>query len=404
MNSNLKLLPAALTVAMLALAGCGGGSSDDMMPDPTPPTPQELCEDAGNNWHEGDCYTDQELIDLGIEQGREAEAEESAKAAAAKAALAHHSLLGTDAGVPAIQTAATNPTPLTTKAADKSSQSLRLRGAKFSTLGLTAASTPSELVGFYPVATEFLGQTEADAFGKISQKTHTGNATTGDLNDFVTAGTYRGVSGMLRCDAGTTGCTSKDGNPVGANWHFKPNNSEDRIAGLKLDWGWWLTRDVGGNITVVNRFRTSDVTRDGLAASTGLEELGSGTASYEGDANGQYAVIGDSGAFEAKASLEATFGQAAIPLSGSIHTFTGADGESRDWMVELKAIADSGATGNGVYTGGTTVWNGNNLASGWSADMYNGTANAAPDAIVGGFEAESQGGRMTGMFGAALQE
>ncbi len=52
MNSNLKLLPAALLVAMLALAGCGGGS-DDMpdpdpmpMPDPPPPPPDTSLEDA----------------------------------------------------------------------------------------------------------------------------------------------------------------------------------------------------------------------------------------------------------------------------------------------------------------------------------------------------------------------
>ena len=44
MNSNFKLLPAALLVAMLALAGCGGGSDDTTdppttTPDPTPPPP-----------------------------------------------------------------------------------------------------------------------------------------------------------------------------------------------------------------------------------------------------------------------------------------------------------------------------------------------------------------------------
>lgn len=51
MNSNLKLLPAALLVAMLAVAGCGGGGSDDttepvdpptMPTEPTGPTPDEL--------------------------------------------------------------------------------------------------------------------------------------------------------------------------------------------------------------------------------------------------------------------------------------------------------------------------------------------------------------------------
>ena len=39
MNSNLKLLPAALLVAVLALAGCGGGSDT---PAETEPTPEEL--------------------------------------------------------------------------------------------------------------------------------------------------------------------------------------------------------------------------------------------------------------------------------------------------------------------------------------------------------------------------
>ena len=49
MNSNLKLLPAALFVAVLALAGCGGGSSDDMTPDPAPtPTPTPTPPPSGN--------------------------------------------------------------------------------------------------------------------------------------------------------------------------------------------------------------------------------------------------------------------------------------------------------------------------------------------------------------------
>ena len=39
MNSNLKLLPAALTAALLALAGCGGGSDDTPPPTVEPETP-----------------------------------------------------------------------------------------------------------------------------------------------------------------------------------------------------------------------------------------------------------------------------------------------------------------------------------------------------------------------------
>ena len=43
MNSNLKLLPAALLVAVLAMAGCGGGGSDEPT---TPPEPTEPTEPA----------------------------------------------------------------------------------------------------------------------------------------------------------------------------------------------------------------------------------------------------------------------------------------------------------------------------------------------------------------------
>ena len=48
MNSNLKLLPAALLVAMLALAGCGGGDSTPAEPEPTPAPepPANALEDA----------------------------------------------------------------------------------------------------------------------------------------------------------------------------------------------------------------------------------------------------------------------------------------------------------------------------------------------------------------------
>lgn len=46
MNSNLKLLPAALLVAVLAMAGCGGGGGDETTPTPTEPTPTEPTEPA----------------------------------------------------------------------------------------------------------------------------------------------------------------------------------------------------------------------------------------------------------------------------------------------------------------------------------------------------------------------
>ncbi len=394
MNSNLKLLPATLLVAVLALAGCGGGSGDgDMMPDPMPtPTPEEQCQEAGNIWDDGECKTAEDLRQEGVDQ----EAEEAANKAAAAAARALHAVLGTATGVPAVETDTTNFTAATT---DKSSQMITLEGAMLSTLGLTA-STTTGLTDYYQLATGTFGQAESDAFGGIEQMEHDGNAPDGDRNDYVTTGMYRGIAGTFRCTADT--CTSQDGHPTGteAEWLFKPNDPMARVKGNEIQWGWWLTEDADDAITAVNRFRHDATASADLTASASLGSLGSGDASYEGEATGQYAVTGDSGAFTATASLTATFGNAEIPLSGSIHSFMGADGESRNWMIELKEIADAATSGVGDYTGGTTVWDGYEMSSGWNADMYNGTATEAPDVILGDFRAQNHGGRMAGVFGA----
>ena len=73
-------------------------------------------------------------------------------------------------------------------------------------------------------------------------------------------------------------------------------------------------------------------------------------------------------------------------------------------MVELKEIADASTGGVGDYENGATVWSGNELANAWNANMLNGTATTAPNMILGDFSAASQGGRMTGVFGATIQE
>ena len=389
MNSNLKLLPAALLVAVLALAGCGGGS-DDMTtpPEPTEPPPP-TCMDG---------YALDQSTNTCVETADGAKASEDAKAAAAMA-RALHGVLGTDAGVPTVATDATAFTAATT---DKSSQSIRLEGAMLSTLGLTASTTEG-LTDYYQLASGTFDQAESDAFGGIEQMEHDGNAPDGDRNDFVTTGKYRGIDGTFRCTADT--CTSQDGHPTGteANWLFKPNDPMARVMGNQIQWGWWLT-ETDDAVSAVNRFRHDATASTDLTDSAGLGGLGSGMASYEGEATGQYAVTGDSGAFTATASLTATFGNAVIPLSGSIHTFMGADGEARDWMIELKEIADATTSGVGDYDGGTTVWDGYEMSGTWNADMYNGTGTVAPDVILGDFRAQNHGGRMAGVFGAQHQD
>ena len=57
MNSNWKLLPAALLTAVLALAGCGGGD-DDMTP---MPTPEEQCTAGGGTYADGNCKSAEQV-------------------------------------------------------------------------------------------------------------------------------------------------------------------------------------------------------------------------------------------------------------------------------------------------------------------------------------------------------
>ena len=76
MNSNLKLLSAGLLVAVLALAGCGGGGSDDTMAPEPMPTPEEQCTADGGTYVDGNCMSAEQV------------AAEGAIAAANMAALA----------------------------------------------------------------------------------------------------------------------------------------------------------------------------------------------------------------------------------------------------------------------------------------------------------------------------
>ncbi|MCY4240487.1 MAG: hypothetical protein OXD36_01950, partial [Rhodobacter sp.] len=276
---------------------------------------------------------------------------------------------------------------------DKYSQSVRLEGAKFSEatgINLGTLAETGALKDYYPIAGGH-SNAEADGFGTISQEKH-------ELADnvvyFEISGTYAGVSGTFRCAPGGGDCTSKDGEPEDGTWHFKPNNKDDRVTGNKIEWGWWLIPGGDDAVEAVGLYYPIPGTLP-----TSLSELGEGKATYEGDATGQYAVTGDSGKFTAKATLTAEFG-AAPKLSGNIHTFKGADDKARTgWNVELKENTGN-AGGTFAAANGTTVWQGNDVTSGWAAQMYDGGEDEVPTLITGAFRAESQGGRMAGVFGA----
>ena len=79
------------------------------------------------------------------------------------------------------------------------------------------------------------------------------------------------------------------------------------------------------------------------ASTTAVGGLLAGSATYRGGAAGKYALssstggTNDAGHFTATATLEADFEKAEV--TGTIDRFMGADGQSRDWTVELKKSA-----------------------------------------------------------------
>jgi len=225
---------------------------------------------------------------------------------------------------------------------------------------------------------------------------------------FTTNGEWMGVSGTFYCVAS---CESQNGNPFGVNWRFKPGNAKDRVTGDDASWGWWVEPadpDASPPTLIHVRAFTDRGGLDETSAPLGAD----GSATYEGDATGKYAIPGEAGSFTAKASLTATFA-ATDTLSGEIKDFKDADGKDKTgWSVELKKsslLADHTATvtyseDTEPLTDLTTVWTrdgtkGNGLENAWSADLYGGTATKVPTHALGTFEAQHQGSHMVGAFG-----
>ncbi len=181
---------------------------------------------------------------------------------------------------------------------------------------------------------------------------------------------------------------------------------------MDIKWGWWVTRDTaaaGNPVTAVNFFRNSDANTPLDITQAYLDSTA--TATYTGDTVGLYSVPNDSGGFTATATLTATFAASGTPrakLEGTISSFKGADGEDRNWSVQLKGITGDPS---GVYApsgAGTSIWTldgveGSATPSAWRANSYNGTAGKAPDTIMGDFKAGHQGAQMIGVFGTQIQ-
>ncbi len=248
------------------------------------------------------------------------------------------------------------------------------------------------------------------------------------------SGTYHGVSGEYRCTpgAGNTcaaqvaaegfnlgGLDTADPPVFGvgnAEWTFKPTNPEARVMSTPdnsyASYGWWLHMAADGDLTA-----SAFVARRGDAeAAAGITVL-QGTATYVGGAAGKYALssttggTNDAGHFTARATLEADFGDNMI--TGTIDNFIGADGQSRNWSVELEesTIGDTGPISSDGTAGGAgneTVWTIGETAAdesgSWTGSLQENGDDGVPAIATGTFYTEyDTAGKMVGAFGANKQ-
>ena len=239
------------------------------------------------------------------------------------------------------------------------------------------------------------------------------------------AGSYHGVDGTYTCTPGTGGtCTATvaamgftlggAGTPV---WTFMPSNANARVMSamdpVYASYGWWIHKAENDGDFTASVF----VTEVGdVAAASDLAAL-NGTATYSGGAAGKYALssttggTNDAGHFTARATLEANFTDNMI--SGTIDYFMGADGESRDWSVELNET-DLSATGviDGLDADNEevgTVWTIGDMEGDtggqWRGALQNNDdSSGVPQVATGTFYSEfGRAGKMAGAFGATPQ-
>ena len=402
MTISRLLMPAVTLAGALALAGCGGGSG----------TPAG----NGNGDNNGDddngkvtltdaiCGTGRMVNDAGTECV--ADPDYTSAKEARDTATALYGNIDT-ASVPTGETAI----PSEVKTANQSTESFRGEGQSLADLDNVAAAASSGANEGYHAITGGNGNNHEVT---SSQFTKTPGSRTIPVGTY--AGNYRSVPGMFRCTT-AEGCSVRyrgedDFELAATGWHFKPTAEDAKVEGPKIaEWGWWIedpddkTKDEVSLVYRIIDAGDNDPDRSTLAAINGLN----GSATYTGDALGQYAIVRSgtgsaSGKFEAKAELTAEFSDA-TKLSGKIHDFNVGSG----WEVTLKekAIAENDVP-QPVIAGGTTTWKIGDTESitegAWNADIYGGNATSIPTHILGGFTATHTDARMVGAFGTKAPE
>ena len=250
-------------------------------------------------------------------------------------------------------------------------------------------------------------------------------------------GSFHGVSGTYTCTPGADTCAAQkaasgftlgliSGGTFSGNataWTFRPSDPNARVTSGEDDeyasYGWWLHKSENDATYTASAFVDE---KGAVPAATDLNAL-NGTATYQGGAAGKYALssstggTNDAGHFTARATLEANFttndgtDTTTNAITGTIDNFIGADGESRDWQVELKGspIADTGGIGAaGGSAAAETVWTiGGDAADAggaWTGTLRNNGTDGVPRVATGTFDSTyDQGGKMVGAFGATKQ-
>ena len=241
---------------------------------------------------------------------------------------------------------------------------------------------------------------------------------------FNFAGSYKGVSGTYSCTlpaAGNT-CTAAvalngKGFALSGAWTFVPTDPKDKTMSTPdaaySYYGWWIRTMPDGELdaSAFAGFRGTVPAGETVGDISGLN----GTAMYMGGAAGKYALssstggTNDAGHFTADVMLSADFDDNKI--SGMVDNFMGADGEMRNWSVELMKTdinpnggALTGSDGGMPETKWTIDGTAAAASSQWSGHLREMGKDDVPQVATGTFYTEyGTAGKMVGAFGANVQ-
>ena len=452
-----KIYIAALLAGMLALAGCGGGSSTDQT-NSTEQTPLEIAQERIKELEGNDNRSETEKLAEnteiceaggGIYANGSCTPNTSASDAKAADAIAE-ALKGYNLRSHADAANALPDYDAAKKMGSMKKGSISVEGEAFkdefenAASGITLAFSAGKLGITSSNTNEHTA--ESDSFGTGQLVTLKSNKPNTDGDEIWEGkGSYRGVSGTFSCETdGTNACeVRKLANGVafrgtGATWTFTPDNPTAKVTVDDLvTFGFWSDNDPGDSDYALGLFTTRallDATSGAAKSPHGY--TGTGTATFKGTAVGHFSVGegGDAtqGDFEAPAELTATFTTVGTPegtLKGTITADT--------WSVELmEARLASGynvnaGSGSLKQANGTasnvdatdgaptqTVWTLNSdkgdPGGSWQAALYHSigsndndvtVANDFPDYTAGEFTAEhGLTGFMIGAFAAELDE